>query len=123
MVQEDLARQDAIGQEAFTVIVAMDSVPADNTTLAKPNIRDFLQKIGLEDLQDLFEHEKIDIDTLKEMSHDDLSSVGVKAFGQRHKILKEIRNEKLPNIVNTIINENQSEEENIIEEIYHQMKR
>ena len=120
LVQEDLARQDAIGQEAFTVIVAMDFVPADNTTLTKPDIREFLQRIGLEDLQDLFEHEKIDIDTLKEMSHDDLSSVGVKAFGQRHKILKEIRSEKLPNIVNTIINkttQNQSEEENIIKEI------
>ena len=32
----------------------------------------------------------IDFETLKEMTHEDLVSIGVKAFGQRHKIIKEV---------------------------------
>ena len=49
-----------------------------------------------------FEEEMIDMDVLKDMSHDDLKDVGVRAFGQRHKILKEVRNLKSLNIVENI---------------------
>ena len=54
-------------------------------------------------LIDVFEKEMVDLDVLKEMSHEDLKSIGVNTFGQRHKILKEIRNLRSQNIVETIL--------------------
>ena len=47
----------------------------------------------------------IDLETLKGMTHNDLISVGVKAFGHRHKILKELRSQKSNNIVQTMLHE------------------
>ena len=55
------------------------------------------------DLIDLFEEEMIDLDVLRDMSHEDLTNIGVKAFGRRHKIIKEIRNLKHLNIGDNII--------------------
>ena len=39
----------------------------------------------------LFSKEEIDLDILKEMSHIDLQMIGIKAFGNRFKILKKIK--------------------------------
>ena len=55
------------------------------------NISEFLTDIGLAEFIELFEYEMIDLEILREMSHEDLSSVGVKRFGQRFKILKGIK--------------------------------
>ena len=57
----------------------------------------------MEQFTDIFEQEIINLDTLKEMSHEDLQSVGINTFGQQHKIIKEIRNQKSKNIVNNIV--------------------
>ena len=47
----------------------------------------------------------IDLKMLKEMTHNDLVSVGVKAVEHRHKILKELRSQKSNNIVQTMLHE------------------
>ena len=52
------------------------------------SMKEFLSKIRLESLESLMVKEKIDLLTLSEMSHQDLVSIGVEAFGDRHKILK-----------------------------------
>ena len=58
----------------------------------------------MEQLLDIFRREMVTIEVLKEMSHDDLKSIGVKIFGQRHKILKELQNYKPQmNIVENIM--------------------
>ena len=49
------------------------------------NLRDIFTTIGLINLILMFEDEIIDIEVLKDMSHDDLKGIGVKDFGQRHK--------------------------------------
>jgi tankyrase len=54
------------------------------------DISSFLTKLKLEHLVDLFEREQITLDILAEMGHEDLKTVGVSAFGYRHKILKSI---------------------------------
>ena len=38
-----------------------------------------------------FETEMVDLESLKEILHDDLRSIGAKTFGQKQKILKELR--------------------------------
>ena len=73
------------------------------TTQSVENVSDFLRKIEMCDLIDLFEEEMIDLDVLRDMSHEDLTNIGVKAFGRRHKIIKEIRNLKHLNIGDNII--------------------
>ena len=57
----------------------------------------------MRDLIDLFEEKLIDLDVLRDMSHEDLKNVRVKAFGKRHKIIKEIRKLKHLNIVDNIV--------------------
>ena len=45
----------------------------------------------LESLIDVFHSEDITLDVLMDMTSNDLKSVGVSAFGKRHKILKKVR--------------------------------
>ena len=55
-------------------------------------IHAFLTGLQLEDLYlETFDREHITMDVLIEMSHDDLVSVGITAFGHRHKIIKKVR--------------------------------
>ena len=42
------------------------------------------------------------------MTHEDLVSIGVKAFGQRHKIIKEVTKNYLKKIINTPLSCNDS---------------
>ena len=71
-------------------ILQEESIDNDNDSESHPgqNLRNFLTKIGLTDLIQIIKDEMIDLDILKDMSHDDLKNVGVKAFGQRHRIIK-----------------------------------
>lgn len=50
----------------------------------------FLSGIGLENLCDIFENEKITMDILVEMKHEELKEIGISAYGHRFKILKGI---------------------------------
>ena len=54
-------------------------------------MQEFLQDLELEQLFPIFEHEHITMDILMDMSHDDLASVGVSAFGHRHKLIRKIK--------------------------------
>ena len=47
--------------------------------------------LDLEDLNEVFQREKIDVKILSEMSHQELISIGVTAFGDRHRLLRKAR--------------------------------
>ena len=51
-------------------------------------MRELLSELKLEILFEVFKKEKIDIQVLAEMSHAELSGLGISAFGDRHKLLK-----------------------------------
>lgn len=55
------------------------------------SVRDLLVELELEHLLSIFEQEHISMDVLMDMSHDDLSSIGVTAFGHRHRILRKVK--------------------------------
>ncbi len=56
------------------------------------SVKDFLAGLQLDDLYfDLFQREHITMDILMDMSHDDLASVGMSAFGHRHKIIRKVK--------------------------------
>ncbi|CAL4070999.1 unnamed protein product, partial [Meganyctiphanes norvegica] len=48
----------------------------------------FLNSLGLEHLRDIFEREDISLDILAEMGHEDLKTIGINAYGHRHKLIK-----------------------------------
>ena len=54
-------------------------------------MKEFLSDLDLEALFHIFEREHISMDILMDMSHDDLMSIGVTAFGHRHKILRKVK--------------------------------
>ena len=58
-------------------------------------ISEILEELDLNHLTEVFEKEKIDMEVLMEMNKDELEKVGVKAFGDRHKIHKAIQHEKM----------------------------
>lgn len=55
------------------------------------SVKDFLHDLELDQLFSTFELELISMDVLMDMSHDDLNSVGITAFGHRHKILRKMK--------------------------------
>ncbi|CAG0880158.1 unnamed protein product [Darwinula stevensoni] len=50
----------------------------------------FLSSLGLEFLLEIFDREKITLDILAEMNHEDLKQIGVTAYGHRHRLIKEV---------------------------------
>ena len=54
-------------------------------------MEEFLGSVQLESLVELFQKEHITMDVLIEMSNEDLQSIGVTAFGHRHKILRKVK--------------------------------
>lgn len=67
----------------------------------------FLSSIGLENLCDIFENEKITMDILVEMKQEELKEIGITAYGHRFKILKGIEKLKSnqtvgPNLHNSL---------------------
>ena len=83
--------------------VHIDDSTKRNVETNTDDVRGFLARIGLTDFIEVFETEMVDMEVLKEMSHEDLKSVGVKTFGQRHKILKELKSFKPTNIVDSLL--------------------
>jgi len=49
------------------------------------------KSLHLEEYDELFESEKIDVKILSEMDHTELRSIGVKQFGDRHRLLRKAR--------------------------------
>jgi tankyrase len=52
------------------------------------SVEELLSSLQLESLTDIFQREHITMDVLVEMTNEDLTSIGVSAFGHRHKILR-----------------------------------
>ncbi|KAF4085338.1 hypothetical protein AMELA_G00116960 [Ameiurus melas] len=52
------------------------------------SIDQFLHKLGLEHLLEIFDQEQITLDVLVEMGHKELKEIGINAYGHRHKIIK-----------------------------------
>ncbi|XP_036428039.1 poly [ADP-ribose] polymerase tankyrase-2 isoform X2 [Colossoma macropomum] len=52
------------------------------------SISQFLHKLGLEHLLEIFDREQITLDVLVEMGHKELKEIGINAYGHRHKIIK-----------------------------------
>ncbi|XP_053495424.1 poly [ADP-ribose] polymerase tankyrase-2-like isoform X3 [Ictalurus furcatus] len=52
------------------------------------SINQFLHKLGLEHLLEIFDQEQITLDVLVEMGHKELKEIGINAYGHRHKIIK-----------------------------------
>ncbi|EEC00316.1 tankyrase, putative [Ixodes scapularis] len=50
----------------------------------------FLATVGLGHLCELFDRERITMDILAEMGHEELKQIGVSAYGHRHKLMKGI---------------------------------
>lgn len=57
----------------------------------KLSVEELLQSVQLETLTEIFQKEHITMDVLVEMSNEDLQSIGVTAFGHRHKILRKVK--------------------------------
>ena len=51
------------------------------------------KRLHLEEYDELFEREKIDVKILSEMNHNELRSIGVEPFGDRHRLLRAARGE------------------------------
>lgn len=54
-------------------------------------VQDVLHSLKLEHLWELFEKEDITMDVLVDMTSEALQTIGVSAFGHRHKILKNVK--------------------------------
>ncbi|KAK1793872.1 hypothetical protein P4O66_010697 [Electrophorus voltai] len=52
------------------------------------SITQFLHKLGLKHLLEIFDREQITLDVLVEMGHKELKEIGINAYGHRHKIIK-----------------------------------
>lgn len=50
----------------------------------------FLLSLGLDHIREIFEREKITLEILAEMGHEDLKGIGVTAYGHRHLLVKGI---------------------------------
>lgn len=57
----------------------------------KSSVEEVLGSVQLESLVEIFQKEHITMDVLVEMTSDDLQSIGVTAFGHRHKILRRVK--------------------------------
>ena len=95
-IEENVTEDNVSRIQTMVETEDVGNVVEDISRNLPPNdIKDFLAKIQLEDLVDLFETEMIDLNVLEEMNHEDLKSIGITRFGQRHKLLKEIGKFKL----------------------------
>ena len=60
------------------------------------SVREFLDKLTLDNAEfyaSLFEKEKICMEVLSDMQHEELKEIGIDAYGVRHKIIKGLHND------------------------------
>ena len=72
----------------LVLLIISGVVPTGRAAWANVSVEELLSSLQLESLTDIFQKEHISMDVLVEMSNDDLASIGVSAFGHRHKILR-----------------------------------
>ena len=63
-------------------------VCAGRAAWEKLSVEELLASLQLDSLGEIFQREHITMDVLVEMTNEDLQSIGVDAFGHRHKILR-----------------------------------
>ena len=54
-------------------------------------VEEVLKSLKLDHLLGIFEKEQVTMDVLVDMTSGDLQSIGIAAFGLRHKILKKVK--------------------------------
>ncbi len=67
---------------------ASNEIATPEKSVDNLSVGQFLDRIGLGQLKDIFEKEQITMDILIEMGHEELKDIGINAYGHRHKILK-----------------------------------
>ncbi|KAB7507404.1 Tankyrase-1 [Armadillidium nasatum] len=77
-----------------------------NAIWCQPDICPYI--LGLEHLLEVFEREDITLDILSEMGHEELKTIGINAYGHRHKLIKGIeklssqqRQDSLPRVLSS----------------------
>ena len=60
---------------------------------ASTKLDEFLLQHGLQDLQQTLKSQEVDIEDLMEMTHEEMKSVGIRAFRQRRLIMSLLQNE------------------------------
>ncbi|XP_076856793.1 poly [ADP-ribose] polymerase tankyrase-2-like isoform X2 [Brachyhypopomus gauderio] len=96
MVHSSTSTLDTLGEAgAFPELLgpsgAEGAVGVENTDEGMGvdlSISQFLHKLGLEHLLEIFDREQITLDVLVEMGHKELKEIGINAYGHRHKIIK-----------------------------------
>lgn len=80
---------DSTAQELQSALAtAAGSSSTATTSTSASAIASFLANLGLEHLREIFEREQVTIDILLEMGHEELKTIGVHAYGHRHRLLK-----------------------------------
>lgn len=74
----------------FTICYCVSVLPG-RAAWEKFSVEEVLGSVQLESLVEIFQKEHITMDVLVEMTNDDLQSIGVTAFGHRHKILRRVK--------------------------------
>ena len=67
-----------------------ETTSAELTAKPELSIDEFLQKIDLSTLADIFKEEEVTMDILKTFNDDDLRNIGITKYGPRKKILNSI---------------------------------
>ena len=104
---DDTSEEETVNEEEIYIqeLDSQDSempVVEQQTQVRNGSVINLLKKLNLCHLAEILESENIDIDVLSDMTHDDLKSIGISTFGDRHKIIKEFKN-TAPNIVQSIV--------------------
>ena len=68
----------------------IDIETSDEEFDCKP-VKRLTKSMNLEEYDELLEREGIDLEILSEMDHTELKSIGVKRFGDRHRLLREAK--------------------------------
>lgn len=71
--------------QAQSVTQIVEEPPLDG------KLEDLIKKIGLTGLKELFQREKITLDILSEMDHSAMKDLGILAYGDRHRLIKELK--------------------------------
>ncbi|CAC5360734.1 SMARCA3 [Mytilus coruscus] len=99
-IKEEVVDLTSPTQSAVPIIPCEKQKPTptvDESTTQHDSVKEdcmvtLLKSAELLHLKEIFEREQISIDILVEMGHEDLKSIGIEAFGQRHKVIKAAKN-------------------------------
>eukprot|EP00794_Sanderia_malayensis_P005571 gene5571-6259_t len=99
---QTLLQTNPIGGASDAVAAIRSNVEAEGHNSMDVDVLDFLASAQLDHLREIFEREKITMDVLLDMGHEELKEVGIVAYGHRHKLLKAVK-EKLAGAGCTIV--------------------